>query len=91
MAYIGEIYLKVKLNGLGWDHDPEAKLAYKRLKNKIADFIQEDEHFVSINTNKTVSIIICRELDQSGVHSIEGEGVTVQQYKKIPLVGRYSE
>ena len=90
MAYIGELFLKVKLNGLGWDNSPDSKLAYERLQQAIADFIQKDENYVSSGGNKTVGVIICRELDHEGLHSIEGQGFVVQQGGKIPTQGRFA-
>lgn len=87
MANVSELFLKVKLNGLGWNNDPDTQQAYVRLQQTVADFIQKDEKFVSDGGNKTVAVIICRELDQLRLHSIEGDGLIVQQTGKIPIQG----
>ena len=92
MAHISELFLKVKLHGLGWDRDPSSQLAYASLQQKMAELLQKDEHLVSTGANKTVSVIICRELDHGGygsLHSIEGSNLTVQQETIFPVASRF--
>lgn len=91
MPYIGSLFLKVKLHGMGWDHDPEAKNAYGRLQQSIAKFVQSDEYLVDDGKEpKTVAVIICRELDAEGIHSIEDKGLSVHAKDVLPLQGRYT-
>jgi hypothetical protein len=65
-------FLKVKLNGLGWEKEAGADQAYERLQAEITKFLVGKKEFVDGFMAKTVTVTVCRELDN--IHSIEEKG-----------------